>query len=109
MKKLAKDKMLRALSNVAYAKGDYEKAMGQALSLIHISSAAQGKMSAPFTLVSPSACSCSAEHFLQTMAAKTVSFTACPWASLRCADGDGRCGGLLPGYHFSRLFCYTMS
>ena len=25
MKKLAKDKMLRALSNVAYAKGDYEK------------------------------------------------------------------------------------
>ena len=30
MKKLAKDKMLRALSNVAYAKGDYEKEMGQA-------------------------------------------------------------------------------
>jgi len=29
MKKLAKDKMLRALSNVAYAKGDYEKEMGQ--------------------------------------------------------------------------------
>ena len=28
MKKLAKDKMLRALSNVAYAKGDYEKEMG---------------------------------------------------------------------------------
>ena len=28
--KLAKDKMLRALSNVAYAKGDYEKEMGQA-------------------------------------------------------------------------------
>ena len=26
MKKLAKDKMLRALSNVDYAKGDYEKA-----------------------------------------------------------------------------------
>ena len=30
MKKLAKDKMLRALSNIAYAKGDYEKEMGQA-------------------------------------------------------------------------------
>ena len=30
MKKLAKDKMLWALSNVAYAKGDYEKEMGQA-------------------------------------------------------------------------------
>ena len=30
MKKLAKDKMLRALSNVAYAKGNYEKEMGQA-------------------------------------------------------------------------------
>ena len=30
MKKLAKDKKLRALSNVAYAKGDYEKEMGQA-------------------------------------------------------------------------------
>ena len=30
MKKLAKDKMFRALSNVAYAKGDYEKEMGQA-------------------------------------------------------------------------------
>ena len=30
VKKLAKDKMLRALSNVAYAKGDYEKEMGQA-------------------------------------------------------------------------------
>ena len=30
MKKLAKDKMLRAKSNVAYAKGDYEKEMGQA-------------------------------------------------------------------------------
>ena len=30
MKMLAKDKMLRALSNVAYAKGDYEKEMGQA-------------------------------------------------------------------------------
>ena len=30
MKKLAKDKMLRALSNVAYAKGDYEKEMEQA-------------------------------------------------------------------------------
>ncbi len=30
MKKLAKDKMLRALSNVAYAQGDYEKEMGQA-------------------------------------------------------------------------------
>ena len=30
MKKLAKDKMLRALGNVAYAKGDYEKEMGQA-------------------------------------------------------------------------------
>ena len=30
MKKLAKDKLLRALSNVAYAKGDYEKEMGQA-------------------------------------------------------------------------------
>ena len=29
MKKLAKDKMLQALSNVAYAKGDYEKEMGQ--------------------------------------------------------------------------------
>ena len=29
MKKLAKDKMLWALSNVAYAKGDYEKEMGQ--------------------------------------------------------------------------------
>ena len=29
MKKLAKDKMLRALSNVAYAKGTYEKEMGQ--------------------------------------------------------------------------------
>ena len=28
MKKLAKDKMLRALSNVAYAKGDYEKEVG---------------------------------------------------------------------------------
>ena len=30
MKKLAKDKMLRALSNVAYAKGVYEKEMDQA-------------------------------------------------------------------------------
>ena len=30
MKRLAKDKMLRALSNVDYAKGDYEKEMGQA-------------------------------------------------------------------------------
>ena len=30
MKKLAKDKMLRALSNVTYAKGDYEKEMEQA-------------------------------------------------------------------------------
>ena len=30
MKKLAKDKMLRALSNVAYAKGTYEKEMEQA-------------------------------------------------------------------------------
>ena len=30
MKKLANDKMLRALSNVAYAKDDYEKEMGQA-------------------------------------------------------------------------------
>ncbi len=30
MKKLAKDKMLQALSNVAYAKGAYEKEMGQA-------------------------------------------------------------------------------
>ena len=30
MKKLAKDKMLRALSNVAYAKGAYEKEMDQA-------------------------------------------------------------------------------
>jgi hypothetical protein len=30
MKRLAKDKMLQALSNVAYAKGDYEKEMGQA-------------------------------------------------------------------------------
>ena len=30
MKKLAKDKMLRALGNVAYAKGDYEKEIGQA-------------------------------------------------------------------------------
>ena len=30
MKKLAKDKMLQALSNVAYAKGDYEKEMGPA-------------------------------------------------------------------------------
>ena len=30
MKKLAKDKMLQALSNVAYAKGDYEIEMGQA-------------------------------------------------------------------------------
>ena len=30
MKKLAKDKMLRALSNVAYAKGDYKKEMEQA-------------------------------------------------------------------------------
>ena len=29
MKKLAKDKMLRALSNVAYAKGDYEREMEQ--------------------------------------------------------------------------------
>ena len=29
MKKLAKDKMLRAKSNVAYAKGDYEKEMEQ--------------------------------------------------------------------------------
>ena len=29
MKKLAKDKMLRALSNAAYAKGDYEKEMEQ--------------------------------------------------------------------------------
>ena len=29
MKRLAKDKMLQALSNVAYAKGDYEKEMGQ--------------------------------------------------------------------------------
>ena len=30
MKKLAKDKMLRALSNVAYAKGDYVVEMEQA-------------------------------------------------------------------------------
>jgi hypothetical protein len=30
MKKLAKDKMLRAKSNVAYAKGAYEKEMEQA-------------------------------------------------------------------------------
>lgn len=30
MKRLAKDKMLQALSNVAYAKGDYEIEMGQA-------------------------------------------------------------------------------
>ena len=30
MKRLEKDKMLQALSNVAYAKGDYEKEMGQA-------------------------------------------------------------------------------
>ena len=30
MKKLAKDKMLRAKSDVAYAKGDYEKEMEQA-------------------------------------------------------------------------------
>ena len=30
MKKLAKDRMLRALSNVAYAKGTYEKEMEQA-------------------------------------------------------------------------------
>lgn len=30
MKKLAKDKMLRAVSNVAYAKGAYEKEMEQA-------------------------------------------------------------------------------
>lgn len=30
MKKLAKDKMLRAVSNVAYARGDYEKEMEQA-------------------------------------------------------------------------------
>ena len=30
MRKLAKGKLLRALSNVAYAKGDYEKEMGQA-------------------------------------------------------------------------------
>lgn len=30
MKKLAKDKMLQALCNVAYAKGDYEKEIGQA-------------------------------------------------------------------------------
>ena len=30
MKRLATDKMLRALSNGAYAKGDYEKEMGQA-------------------------------------------------------------------------------
>ena len=30
MKKLSKDKMLRALSNVTYAKDDYEKEMGQA-------------------------------------------------------------------------------
>ena len=29
MKKLAKDKMLRAVSNVAYAKSDYEKEMEQ--------------------------------------------------------------------------------
>ena len=29
MKKLAKDKMLRALSNVVYAKGNYEKEMEQ--------------------------------------------------------------------------------
>ena len=29
MKKLAKDKMLRAKSNVAYAKGTYEKEMEQ--------------------------------------------------------------------------------
>ena len=40
MKKLAKDKMLRALSNVAYAKGAYEKEMEQAALLaeakIHI-------------------------------------------------------------------------
>ena len=28
MKKLAKDKMYRAISNVAYAQGDYEKEMG---------------------------------------------------------------------------------
>ena len=37
MKKLAKDKMLRALSNVAYAKGDYEKEMGQAALLAETS------------------------------------------------------------------------
>ena len=30
MKKMGKDKMLRAKSNVAYAKGVYEKEMGQA-------------------------------------------------------------------------------
>ena len=30
MKKLAKDKMQKAISNVAYAKGDYEKEMEQA-------------------------------------------------------------------------------
>ena len=29
MKKLAKDKMLRAISDVAYARGDYEKEMEQ--------------------------------------------------------------------------------
>ena len=40
MKKMAKDKMLRAKSNVAYAKGAYEKEMEQAALLaeakIHI-------------------------------------------------------------------------
>ena len=37
MKKLAKDKMLRALSNLAYAKNDYEREMDQATLLAEAS------------------------------------------------------------------------
>ena len=40
MKKLAKDKMLRAKSNVAYAKGTYEKEMEQ----VALKKEAQAKM-----------------------------------------------------------------
>lgn len=36
MKKLAKDKMLRAISDVAYARGDYEKEMEQDALLVEV-------------------------------------------------------------------------
>ena len=41
MKKLAKDKMLRALSNVVYAKCDYKKEMEQA-ALVDAANAKKG-------------------------------------------------------------------